>query len=415
MNKRKPKMASLLDLLSKATQLKPTATVVRGRDGKVKVEREELLSAADKQEKLASSVEAGMVRGEVENQNEDLLPPRHNFFPQREGEIFEFYCDQGENWSQGEWMASARHPVQKKDSSPALLFGTVGSIRVATFNVWFSAHQWKERLTGLVGLLVHVETADVICLQEVTPQFWTKLLENEEIRKLYRVTDNKQCATLGTYGVAMLIRRSSIPVPTTITWVTLPTRMGRSVLVVVFEQSSAEQTSTAQNNNQEFSSFSSVAIATVHLESLKSEETRTKQLQIINNALTKYGTAMLLGDYNITASGPRANPEEHDNVVSLLPGYIDLWVKEHGVDGDVASASAHASGTTFDASSNLMLKALRPSGEPEDHARIDRIMIKEQRDAVHAHGIRIIGNQPIGPDLFISDHFGLICELSLPV
>jgi endonuclease/exonuclease/phosphatase family metal-dependent hydrolase len=285
---------------------------------------------------------------------------------------------------------------------------------VATFNVWFSPHKWKERLAALVDLLLHVENVDVICFQEVTPHFWTKLLEYEGIRKLYRVTDNTKCATLGKYGVAMLIRRSSLPVPTTVTWVTLPTRMGRSALVVVYERSSAEQTSTAQTN-QENSSSSSVAIATVHLESLQSEETRTKQLQSINNVLANYGTAMLLGDYNITASGPRANHKEHENVVSLLPGYVDLWVREHGVDGDVASALAHASGTTFDARSNSMLKALRPSGEPEDHARLDRVMIKEQSGVVHAHGVRIIGNQPIGPDLFISDHFGLVFELSLPV
>ena len=87
------------------------------------------------------------------------------------------------------------------------------------------------------------------------------------------------------------------------------------------------------------------------------------------------------------------------------------------MDGDVESAPAHASGTTFDAWSNSMLKVLlSSSGEPEDHARIDRAMIKEQKGAVHAHDIRIIGNQPIGLDLFISDHFGgLVFELSLPL
>ena len=398
----RPTALSLTDSLSNAKKrLKPTATVERRRDGKVTIARANLLTPQEQRARKDASINAGKARGET-NSNSAVDVPRYDFFPQEGGEIYEFYPDVGvgdynDSNLRGEWMAAAKSNTSTKSG----LGHTVGSIRVATFNIWFDEYKWKERLGALLDLLVQVEMGDVICLQEVTPRVWVKLLENPIIRRSFRVTDNSKCATLGYYGVAMLIRRR-VPVPSSVDWIRLPTRMGRAALVVKFDG----LVTPPENNN-----FSTVAIATVHLESLRSQDIRAQQVRLIHNVLKEYDTAMLLGDYNITATGPHGNPKEHFDVLSAMNGFNDLWIREHGTDGDEAGTPGHSWATTFNASTNTMHKRHYP--EPEDHSRLDRIMIKEQAGKTRGHSIRLIGNQPIGIDLYISDHFGLVFDLEL--
>ena len=430
-------MASLLDIVSKGKNLKPTATVVRGRDGRVKVERKELLSSAEREEKIAASVQAGKIRGELKEELLDAViysnecDDSSRIFPTSDGEIYEFYPDHpaaGDDETsrnRGEWMVAGRAATSgggESTPTPLSLVGGCGrSINVATFNVWFDEREWKRRTEALVDLLVNVELIDVICLQEVTPRCLGKILEKEEIRKAYRVTDKGPAhKTLGRYGVAMLIRRETLPVPD-VTWVTLPTRMGRSALVASFEtiKNDSRHPHRSKHNNdnddkEDERISSGFAIATVHLESLASQKTRAKQLKLIRTALRRFPAAILVGDYNISSTGPYGSATEQRDLISILEGYDDLWVKERGTDGDDEKSREFLRHVTYNSTSNAMLKASKlRRGEKPDHARLDRVFVRfdRKRSDFEAGSIRIISDQPIGPDLYISDHFGLAFEV----
>jgi endonuclease/exonuclease/phosphatase family metal-dependent hydrolase len=263
----------------------------------------------------------------------------------------------------------------------------------------------------------------VICLQEVTDRVLRKLMQDKRVQKRYRICSSAEQASRFThfvdgyfYGVAMMIAKS-LPTPI-VRHAKLPSRMGRSVLVAEFPLNNNE------NGGDHSSSSAVVAIATVHLESLESQLARNKQLEIIvQQVLDQYEFAMLVGDYNITATGPWGNPTEHAVTNKLLSngGYVDLWVREHGTDGDVEGSDSYDASITFDKRATSPMLAAdaavagRPAPDIVEHSRLDRMFVKEgiRRHRLVAKDIRVIGRSPISPDAFISDHYGLICELAL--
>ena len=261
------------------------------------------------------------------------------------------------------------------------------SIKIVTYNIWFDPHEWKKRTGALLDLIVNVELTDVVCLQEVAPKVMGRILQHEDVRNCYRVTDTGPCyKTLGSHGVVMMIRRS-LPAPA-IEWLSLPTAMGRSGLIANFGLD--------------------LAIATVHLESLQNQETRAKQLRIIRNHIISKSVSIILGDYNISATGPYGNIKEHESLKNILEYYCDQWEVQHGKHGDDESSADFLQHITFDSTNNGMLKRFKDGrNEPLDHSRLDRVMCKPAA----AHSIRIIGNHPIGKNLFISDHYGLAVEV----
>lgn len=213
-------------------------------------------------------------------------------------------------------------------------------IRIATFNAWFSKLQWEKRQDGLVKLLVDKEDVHIICLQEVTPWFLARLLQLEVIQSRYRVSDCGAGRTIGRYGVMVLVDKM-LTTPS-LGWVSRPTYMGRSALMIHWGKR--------------------ICVATVHLESLDSTKRRTRQLQAIHDELKFFDKALLAGDFNISATGPYANQDEHNQILHHLSGFADVWVREHGADGDAADAPQHFSCITFD---NRM-KELRGDDPPTD-------------------------------------------------
>jgi len=396
-------MVSLSEIASNAKRLKPTPTIVRKRDGNTKVDRKELLSSSEGENRIAASEKAGKIREDPDQRF--ITPPRSQFLPSNDGEVYAFVSDDGDdgNVKNGRWEVVPRTASSKLDGSR--------SITVATFNVWFGEHEYKSRTEALLELLGNKEDIDVICIQEVTPWWLAEVLRKEEIRKAYCITDRGPgYQTLGSsYGVAMLIRKT-LPVPE-IVWITLPTRMGRSALVASFEIPKNNQ----PDNSIGTSKASRLAIATVHLESLSFRTTRTKQLSRIHTILERYPIAVLAGDYNISATGPYGNASEHRELNTVMEGYDDLWTKEHGADGDNEGSSEFLRHITFNSTSNAMLKAMkRAHGQPLDHARLDRVFARSDPGcAFRANSIRIVGDKPIGPpNVYISDHFGLVFRIA---
>lgn len=259
------------------------------------------------------------------------------------------------------------HPVPGRERRDRLV--------LATFNVWFGTYYADLRYQAIANLLRR-EEPDLIALQEIIPYSLSMLLDNPWIRQNYAVSDIDG-STFGDYGVVLLSR---LPVDRLIQ-LRLPSRMGRTLLV-------AELTVDAHP----------LSVATVHLESLRhSSQLRGAQLELIFETLADADNAIIMGDFNFCASWR----DENDR---LSPAYRDLWPLIHG----------DAAGFTEDTSVNTMRHLV--SGK-DKHVRFDRILLKSapSQRVWDATSIKLIGTEPIRPDLpevFPSDHFGLVAEIS---
>ncbi len=397
-----------INAASTRARLRPTPTVVRDRAGKVTVERPELCGdVARAVRAAAAAATAGDALAAARTQT-------------RSGRLYAF-GDGGGGSGTGAWTPVAATAVPASD----LPEGT--ALRLVSFNVWFSEYAWARRCDALIGLLLQ-EEADVVLLQEVTTRCLGRLLADPRVRARFLVSDAGTGATFyGNYGVAMLVRRD-LPVVPAITYVELPSRMGRRGLVAGFGDS--------------------LAIATVHLESLAQAGTRLRQLALLNRVLAArphretyfsssfvsarpYRLAVLAGDFNVSGTGPFGDADENRTVNHCLSTkhWQDVWLQEHGEEVDREEGiSAHGSGgataadgLTYDTRINTMVR--RVTGQPEDRARYDRVLARAAPgSAAAAHSVRVIGRTPLtvaddelveGHTDFISDHFGLSWEIQL--
>ena len=230
------------------------------------------------------------------------------------------------------------------------------SLSVVTQNVWFEPVHETVRAKALVELLADHE-ADVICLQEVTPQCLTAIQDAEWVRDeaLLAVSSS----VYGGYGCVVLSR-----VPVSRAWeLELHSIMARSLLVV------------------ELGGF---AIGTVHLESTRAlAGTRTAQLEAIFEVLRPFESVVLTGDFNFDPE----DPEE----ASLDPSFVDVW-----------PCLRSDPGYTEDTSRNTM--RLKRTGRNK-HVRYDRILLRSR--TWKPRRIELFADAPIGNDVFVSDHFGV--------
>ena len=205
-------------------------------------------------------------------------------------------------------------------------------------------------------------SVDVIGLQEVTPYFLAHLLSQPWLRAQYCVSDVNG-STLDRYGVVLLSR---VPVRRFLL-LPLPSMMSRRLLVA---------------------DFGPLAVATVHLESMRPcVEERIVQLDLVCRALAQAPGAVLMGDMNFD----KDSREEGTRDAS----YRDLW----------AELAPDQPGWTIDNARNTMRHALGKSATP---ARLDRILL---RGDWQGRSIRLLGTEPIAPELHLSDHFGLHATL----
>lgn len=239
---------------------------------------------------------------------------------------------------------------------------------MATLNVWFSDQHFHERCAATLALLESLEP-DVITLQEVTPAFLKHVLEAPWIRAAYRSSDIRG-KSVTPYGVLLLTR---LPV---VDWsfFPLPSIMGRRLL-----------TARAAING------TTTTFATVHLESLsQSAPTRAEQLARIFPILAPQPHAILTGDFNLCSSWSENR--------LLDPAYRDVWPLLRGDDP----------GFTEDTERNAM--RLRHTGKWKQ-VRFDRMLLRSGEPGWRAESIQLIGTDPIDParpDVFPSDHFGLL-------
>ena len=272
------------------------------------------------------------------------------------------------------------------------------TLRVVTWNVWFAPIDADERMAALFKEAL-AAAPDVICLQEVVPELAAHIRGCAVLRKVYSISDND----VGAYGCLLFVRWS---LRATFCEVALPSHMGRSLLVATWTPPFTE---------------GSVAVATVHLESLNSAPRRAKQLQVARDALQPHAHALLLGDFNFDSTQnfgdwcaipprpPRlsqgARRLENGVLADVMCDYLDVWP---------ALRPAEA-GHTFDGGSNPHV------GDPHERMRYDRVMTR----GVTPVEISMLGERPRGPSEgevaaegseagpVPSDHYGLCAILQL--
>lgn len=236
-------------------------------------------------------------------------------------------------------------------------------ITLVTFNVWFGEYFIEERRQALMRILRQAD-ADVIGLQEVTPSLLAFLRTREFLRDSYHFAP----VSVSPYGVMVLSRR---PV-TRFAEHALPTRMGRSLVIVELED---------------------LAVGVVHLESLRSADTRRRQLKIIFPILDEYPHAVLMGDFNLCSTW-----DENDQ---LDPRFTDIW----------PHLRADEPGWTEDTDINTMRLLVKSK---RTQVRFDRVILRSTDEHWRPIEIERLGTEPVSPDLpevFPSDHFGLRVRL----
>lgn len=257
-------------------------------------------------------------------------------------------------------------------AEPATLPAHLNTLSCVTVNVWFGEPYFEERFLALMALLEE-HRPDVIALQEVTTPFLAGLRATPWIRRDYTVSDFMG-STLSSYGVALLTR---LPVES-MALHDLPTRMDRKLLLAHL----------LVNDTR-------LAVATVHMESLvDSAPWRARQLEQIFKTLKGDRDAILMGDFNFCSLWA-------EEQASLDPQYVDVWSELH----------ADKPGYTADTDLNLMLAAF---SKEKKTVRYDRMLVRSDVPGWEPESVELIGTEPIAPDrpeVFPSDHFGILARL----
>ena len=265
----------------------------------------------------------------------------------------------------GEWIIGKAHPEDIQRDT----------LTLATFNIWFDDYFAMERHQAIADIL-ELHRPDFIALQEVTYTSLNLFLSQKWIQQEYFTTDFDG-STFSDYGVLL---PSRIP-PEVVKLIRLPSFMGRDLLTIQI------------NING-----STLSVAAVHLESMRSSsDIRGDQLETIFKTLKTVPNAVIMGDFNFCATWP----DENDRIDL---SYGDLWEVLRGDEP----------GYTEDTSINHMRYQIKGKHK---QVRFDRILLKTANygPGWTASSIELLGTRPISseyPDVFPSDHFGLICRIT---
>lgn len=177
-------------------------------------------------------------------------------------------------------------------------------LKVLTWNVWFEQNQFERRMNHILDESLQLDP-DVICYQEVLPEF-VEIISSRKI-----ITDNYHLSDYNPRGYGT-ITLTKVHYQAVFERIPFETRMSRDLLI------------TKLNINGTI-----VAVGNVHLESLSSAPLREKQLKVCWKNLRSYNSAVLVGDFNFCSERnfhPTPGVPLENNVLSrALPGFIDVW------------------------------------------------------------------------------------------
>ncbi|BAZ17135.1 RNA 2',3'-cyclic phosphodiesterase [Calothrix sp. NIES-4071] len=261
-----------------------------------------------------------------------------------------------------------KHNIQGWIANEDVLKDTkINTLTVATFNVLFNLYetekiQTEKRLPAIFEQLRQCK-ADIIAIQEATPQFVESLLSQNWIQKYY-ISESHTAETVKPYGNLLLSR--------------FPFELAEHK----FSGAKHVLVGTWQINGK------LLHVAVVHLTSNRAEnavEKRAHQLSTLLAYLQNYEDSLIVGDFNT-----RGN-EQRD--ILTKAGFVDVWQKLH----------PYEAGYTFDPDCNPLAALLSLSGKP---GRLDRIL---QRGDYIPQSILLFACTPINAQegLYPSDHFGV--------
>ena len=254
------------------------------------------------------------------------------------------------------------------------------SLQVVTYNVLFDLYEtekiYSERRRAVCIELLRARDADIIALQEVTPQLWAQLLATPWVQDGYHVSAGPDAAGLDPYGQALLSRW-----PLTLELHAFSAQ--KRLLVGRLELADR-----------------SLAVAAVHLTSNHKPDAvdkRREQFEVLAQWLTREaGDAIVLGDFNF------GDGEENARVAAA--GLMDAWQAVH----------PHHPGFTFDPVANPLAAINSRSGQA---GRYDRVLMHSPGRTLAPVEVTMFGERPFAEDagqgLFTSDHFGLCCLLQV--
>ena len=164
-------------------------------------------------------------------------------------------------------------------------------ISLLSWNIWFGSQAFSKRCEAIVNACETLNP-DVICLQEVTPEFCHHLLRILPTSPWLRTYDSSDSNFIGKsvepYGVMILCKKELNP---SFTFHPLVTTMCRQLLVAdipnIFSVGEINSGVT----------HPTLKIGTVHLESLYYHSVREQQLEVCAAVLAAH-PSILCGDFN---------------------------------------------------------------------------------------------------------------------
>jgi len=231
-------------------------------------------------------------------------------------------------------------------------------MRLLTYNIWFDHYRRDFRTLGVCREILN-EEADIISLQEVTEESF-KILQKYLGKKYYFSKPLLE----QSYDVLLLSKYPIIEsVLQPFTNKESQSKMARNIHYILVE-----------NNNVLYK------IITIHLESDYRSRIKYHQLYEIFNNVKDEKNVIIMGDTNL--------PDEID-----LPIYIkDVWI-EDGQKEEIKN--------TFDYTKNDQINGKFKS-------RLDRIYLSKD---LHVNNLKMIGQEKIMNEAYISDHFGLLSNI----
>jgi endonuclease/exonuclease/phosphatase family metal-dependent hydrolase/uncharacterized protein (UPF0248 family) len=249
-------------------------------------------------------------------------------------------------------------------------------LRVLTWNTLWDRYNRDRIHTArrrplLLEALAEAD-ADVIALQEVEPGLLEPLLRARWVRDAYTLGTDPRGRDIPDTGLLLLSR--------------LPVREAALHTLGPHKAITAITVETASGP---------LVVAATHLTSDHSTNAAAKRqaelARLAEGLAAVDGDVILLGDFNDGSSGP-------DGPAAAL-GLRDAWTEARGPRDDTP---------TFDPRNNPLAAVSSLSGRP---ARLDRILLRAPDAGVIR--TRLVGDTPGLGNLFVSDHYGVLADLTL--
>mmetsp|Transcript_30097 Transcript_30097/g.39628 ORF Transcript_30097/g.39628 Transcript_30097/m.39628 type:complete len:302 (+) Transcript_30097:139-1044(+) len=232
-------------------------------------------------------------------------------------------------------------------------------LSLLSWNIWFDQLGQTKRFNTILEKSLALKP-DVICFQEVVPDFIRLAMNTPGLLEEYEISDDGSGSSVSPYGVLMMVKNNLKP---EFAFHEMATNMYRQLL-------------TAKLGAQD------VFVGTVHLESLNQHPYREAQLQLAKDVLDQCENSILCGDFNFCSYRnfvPKGKLE-NESLKEILPEYTDIW----------PLLRPEEKGYTYDSENNVMIHRY-------ERMRYDRIVAKL------SSGLSVVSVELIGTDKIINE------------